>query len=94
MELLPKDPKERKNMLLGMKIVGDFGASIAVPVVVFVMIGQWLEGKYGHEPYFTIAGFVLAALVTARIIYKKAKEYNIEYQNLNQTNNIEKDKKI
>ena len=35
MQLLPKDSQERKYMLLGFKIIGDFGATIAVPVVVF-----------------------------------------------------------
>ena len=74
---------DREYYLFALKIIGDFGATISVPVVVFVLIGQYLEGKYGQAPYFTIAGFVLAALLSGRMIYKKSKEYGKEYQNLN-----------
>ncbi|HRH23082.1 MAG TPA: AtpZ/AtpI family protein [Candidatus Magasanikbacteria bacterium] len=76
----PKKSTDREYIMLGLAIIGDFGATIAIPVVAFVLIGQWLEGKYGHEPWFTISGFVLAALISGRMIYTKAKEYNAKYQ--------------
>lgn len=82
MPLLPKDSKDRQYMMLGLKIVGDFGAIIAVPIIIFVLIGQWLEGKYGHAPWFTITAFVLAAVLSGRMIYKKAKEFGEEYKKL------------
>jgi len=82
MALLPENPKDRAYLLMGLRIVGDFGATIAVPVVVFVLIGQWLEGKYGHAPWFTILAFVLAAVLSGISIYKKAKSYGEEYKNL------------
>lgn len=93
MSLLPEDPKDRQYMMLGIKIIGDFGAVIAVPVVVFVLIGQWLEGKYGHAPWFTVLAFVLAALLSARMIYKKAKWYGEEYKRLDKKSgdNLKKD---
>jgi len=74
--------RERKYTMLGLRIVGDFGASIAIPVVVFVIIGQWLDEKYQKGPLFTILAFVLAALISGKMIYKKAKEYNKEYRDL------------
>jgi len=82
MALLPKDSEDREYILLGLKITGDFGVSIAVPVIVFVLIGQWLDGKYETGPWLTILAFVLASLISARIIYKKAKAYGKEYQAL------------
>lgn len=83
MSLLPEDPKDRQYIMLGLSIVGDFGATIAVPIVVFVLIGQWLEGKYGHAPWFTVVAFLLAAFLSAKMIYKKAKKYGEEYKKLN-----------
>jgi hypothetical protein len=82
MQLVPKDPTGRKYMSLGFKIVGDFGATIAIPVVVFVVIAQKLEAKYGGAPWFTVSAFILAALLTGYIINKKAKEYGQEYKKL------------
>lgn len=69
-------------MLMGLRIVGDFGATIAVPVMLFVLAGQWLEKNYGHAPWFTITGFTLAAILSGKMIYKKAKKYGEEYKNL------------
>lgn len=83
--------KDRRYAMLGLRIVGDFGASIAVPVILFVLGGQWLDGKYDKSPWFTILAFVLAALLSARMIYKKAKAYGKEFQSMD-TPNDKKDK--
>ncbi len=76
------DKKQRKYMLLGLRITGDFGAVIAAPVVVFVLIGQWLDKRYDISPWATVGAFVLAALVSGKIIYKKAKAYGKEFAGL------------
>ncbi len=76
------DAKDRKYYLFALRIIGDFGASIAVPVVIFVLIGQWLDDKYDKSPWFTVLAFVLAAVLSGRMIYKKAKRYGKEYQDL------------
>ncbi len=78
----PQKPSDRAYYLLALRTAGDFGASIAVPVIVFVLIGQWLDEKYHKNPWFTIIAFVLAALISGKIIYKKAKRYGEEYQKL------------
>ncbi len=74
---------DRKYAMMGMRIIGDFGAAIAIPVVAFVLAGQWLDGKYDAGYKFTIGAFVLSALVSGRILYKKAKAYGAEFQKLN-----------
>ena len=86
MGFLPNDPKSRQYMVLGFKIVGDFGATIAIPVILFVSIAQWVENKYNIGHWLTIVAFVLSALLTAHIINKKAKEYGKEYHELNEKN--------
>mgnify|MGYP001568700166 FL=1 len=80
----PKKTSGRQYQLFAFKMLGDFGASIAAPVVLFVLIGQYLDGKYDKSPLFTILGFVLAALSSAKIIYKKAKKYGDEYKRMNE----------
>ncbi len=82
MSLIPNDPKDRKYMMMGLRIAGDFGATIAVPVILFVIAGQWLDDKYDKSPWFTVLAFLLAALVSGKMLYKKAKEYSKEYENI------------
>lgn len=84
MESQEKKNSDRVYYFFALRIIGDFGASIAVPVVLFVLAGQWLDAKYHKSPWFTIAGFTLAAVSSAKIIYAKAKKYGAEYQQMNQ----------
>jgi F0F1-type ATP synthase assembly protein I len=79
----PKKSSSRDYQMLGIRIVGDFGASIAMPVVVLVLIGQYADKTYNRSPLFTILGFILAALISAKIIHKKAQAYGAEYKRLN-----------
>lgn len=76
-------PTSRDYYILALKIIGNFGASIAVPVVVLVMIGQYADSARNSSPLFTILGFVFAALISAKIIHKKAQEYGAQYKKLN-----------
>lgn len=80
--------KSRAYYLLAFRIMGDFGISIAIPIVLFVLIGQYFDGRYGKSPLFTILGFVAAALISGKIIYKKAKRYGEEYRKLGEKTKI------
>ena len=89
MEKKPKN-SDRQYHLFAFKIMGDFGASIAVPVVIMVILGQWLDNKYQSLPIFTIFGFIIAGLVSIKIIYKKAKIYGEEYKKIGENLNQDK----
>lgn len=84
LENKPKKVSDREYYLFAFRIIGDFGVTIAVPVIIFVLIGQYLDGKYGTNPWLTVLGIIVAALITAKIIYKKAKCYGKEYQDMDQ----------
>lgn len=88
MSLMPTGQKDRRYMLLALRIIGDFGATIAVPIVVFVLIGKWIERTYGGGSWPLIGAFVLAALVSGRMIYKKAKMYGKEYSDIDTQNKL------
>lgn len=79
-----KKPKinDREYYFLALRIAGDFGATIAVPVVVLSLIGRKLDAKYDSGILYTILGFILAALISGLVIYRKAKKYGKEYQSL------------
>jgi F0F1-type ATP synthase assembly protein I len=71
--------KDRKFMLLGIRIVGEFGAIIAVPVVVMASLGKYLDGKYGTAPWLLLAGFAAAFILSSMSIYRRAKRFRDEY---------------
>lgn len=73
---------DRRYFLFALRIMGEFTYMIAVPVVVFVLLGKWLDGRYGTSPKFLIGGFVLAALISGVAVWRRAKELGREYQEL------------
>jgi len=73
---------DSKYYLFALKIAGDFGVTIAVPVVILAIIGQKIDSHYGTRPLFLILGMALAATITAWMIYKKTKNYSQEFQDL------------
>lgn len=81
-DLFSSPANDRKYIMLGLRIAGDFGITIAVPVVVFVLLGRWADDTYDKGPWFTILAFALASLLTGISIYKKAKRYGKEYEDV------------
>jgi hypothetical protein len=73
---------DRRYMLLGLRIVVEFGAAIAVPVVALALVGKRLDLACGTWPLFTSLGFVLAALITAFSVRRRARRFGQEYQKL------------
>lgn len=81
-EKKPQKSSSHEYQIFALKIIGDFGASIAIPVVALVLLGQYLDQKYNLSPLFTILGFVVSALISGWIVYKKAYIYGAEYKKL------------
>lgn len=79
-----KKPGRREYYLFAFRIMGDFGISIAVPAILAALLGQYLDGKYGKYPLFTILSLITAFLITIRIIQKKSKSYGEEFARMNQ----------
>ena len=75
---------DRRYQLLGLKIVSEFGAAIAVPVVVATSLGKRLDTAYGTGPVFVIAGFTFAAAVSAAYVARRARAYSKEYDAINE----------
>lgn len=73
---------DAKYIRFALRIVGDFGATIAIPVVLGTWLGQKLDARTGHQYLYTGIGFALAALFTGLMIYRKTKRYGQEFQKL------------
>ena len=50
----------------------DFAVYLALPLLVFIYAGQWLDTKYHHK-FFVIIGLFTALGLSSYLIYKKIK---------------------
>ncbi|HCC22550.1 hypothetical protein A2480_04005 [Candidatus Uhrbacteria bacterium RIFOXYC2_FULL_47_19] len=80
--LMSTSDQDRKYIQLGLRIVGEFGAIIAVPIVLLTLLGRYVDARYETSPIFLIAGFVLAAVLSSVSIYRRAKQFGHEYQTI------------
>ncbi len=69
-------------MMLGMRIIGEFGVIIAAPIVIFALLGKWLDGLYDTAPLFLVGGFIVAALMSGLSIYRRAQRFGKEYMSI------------
>lgn len=59
-----------------MSLVGQLGFQIAVPLVIFALIGKKLDNHFGTLPLFLLTGMVLAMGVSGYQVYKIIKKVN------------------
>lgn len=49
--------------------------AIAVPIIIFALLGRWLDRTLDTHPWFTVAGFPCAFALAYRIISSKAERF-------------------
>jgi F0F1-type ATP synthase assembly protein I len=77
-----KTISDREYYLFALRIVGDFGGVIAVPVVVLVLLGRYLDKYFSTGHTLTIIGFMVAFVISSVGVYQKAKQFGQEFQKL------------
>ncbi len=74
--------KQRAYTLLAFRIMADMGATIAIPVVLLVALAQYVSETYGYGYWVTVLAFVCSALISGYFVWKKAKKYGKEYNDI------------
>ncbi|MBI3626777.1 AtpZ/AtpI family protein [Candidatus Uhrbacteria bacterium] len=71
---------------LTLKLLGDIGFLVAVPLVIFGLGGRLLDKKLHTAPWLMLAGLVISLIITSISIYKKTstilRELDEELKNL------------
>ena len=77
-----KKSSDGKYYAFSIKLMIDFGFTLAIPAVAAAFLGQYLDEKYNKYPLFLIVCLVVAFIISARIIVTKARHYSKEFENL------------
>jgi F0F1-type ATP synthase assembly protein I len=79
---MAKNDGTRAFYLLGLRIMADFGATLAVPAVLGAWIGAKLDARWGTKPYALFGCLLLAFGLSALSLKRKAVAYGAAYQRL------------
>ncbi len=52
----------------------ELGYMIAIPLVLFALIGRFLDKKLGTSPFLLLAGILISIGVTSWLVYRKTRE--------------------
>ncbi len=79
----PKSTSDARYYGFAMRIVSDFGATIAAPAVAGAFAGIWLDKRFGTAPWLLILSLCMSFALTAYMIQKKARAYGKKFEDLN-----------
>jgi len=54
-----------------MSLVGQLGFTIAIPLVLFALLGRWADQRYGTSPWLFLTGIILSMIVSSIALVKK-----------------------
>ncbi len=75
MNTQPQNPKDLNKWRLA-NLAMELGFIIALPLLAFVYLGKWVDGRlHTSFPYFTLLGILLAITATTIWLTRKLKEY-------------------
>jgi F0F1-type ATP synthase assembly protein I len=49
----------------------ELGYSITLPLVIFALVGRFLDKKFATSPLFLLSGIVFSIIITSIIVYRK-----------------------
>lgn len=73
-----QNPKPNPSKISNKQMVSlsfEMGFIIALPLIVFGMVGKWLDQKYGTDNLFVLVGIALALAASTYWLYKKLQQY-------------------
>ena len=72
----------KKSLLFSLSLFGQIGFGVAIPLVVLVLTGRYLDTKFNTGHILVIVGIVLAVVVTFFFLRKIVREAIIQASNL------------
>lgn len=61
----------RQALWQALNLAWELGYSIAVPLVIFALVGRWLDGRLHTSPWLFLSGVVLAIISTSLLLIRK-----------------------
>lgn len=57
-----KENSLKKSIVFSFSLIGQIGFATAIPLVVFGLLGRYLDGKFGTTPYLFLVGIAVATI--------------------------------
>lgn len=62
---------KKEKQFSALSLAWNLGYTIAVPIVVFALLGRFLDKKLETSPWFLLAGILFSIALSSWLVYKK-----------------------
>ncbi|MFH1838119.1 MAG: AtpZ/AtpI family protein [Candidatus Kuenenbacteria bacterium] len=62
---------DKENFWSMLSLAWELGYLIALPLVLFALLGRFLDKYFHTSPWLFLFGILLAIIISTRIVYKK-----------------------
>lgn len=62
---------QRKALWQALNMAWELGYMIAVPLVIFALVGRWADGRFHTKPWLFLGGVILAIMSTSLLLVRK-----------------------
>ena len=52
----------KKNLVFAFALIGQIGLATSLPLVIFGLLGRYLDRKFGTSPYLFLLGLLIATI--------------------------------
>lgn len=76
-EKINKTPEVNNNKTKEFKawaLAGELGYTIAIPIVIFALLGRFADKTLGTSPWLLLLGILISIFASSYLIYRKMKE--------------------
>ena len=70
-----EDKKPAKVSFSVLEFAWDLGFSVVIPLILFILLGRFIDGKLGTSPIFLLAGIILSIFISSYGIYRAVTKY-------------------
>ena len=64
----------KKSLIFSFSVIGQIGFATAIPLVLFSLLGRYLDRLFGTSPYLFLAGIVVATVLVYFILRQIVKQ--------------------
>jgi F0F1-type ATP synthase assembly protein I len=73
----------KKSLLFSFSLIGQIGFAVAIPLVVFGLLGKYLDNKLNTSPYLLLVGLAIGTIIAFVTVVKIAKQAIKEFDKIN-----------
>ena len=75
-------PKPQNGTIIALQMAWELGYMIALPLVIFALIGRYLDVKYQTSPLFILIGTFIAFFISSYFVWQKTLEISRQLDNV------------